>query len=276
MREIYTDKKLTILISVLLIVVTLFPLFNAQNIDHYKENGDNQRNQTSSDYAIVYLKKYDTQSRQYIQEPICTLTRNEAEQLKDELFQVEKKCNSNIEKIGQQFSILHKWEIIPSFITLENLLYIKEKIDGSVSLPRSTYAFTPHTIYCGPSLTSFLTIGGSFFVLHQFLGNLLPPYLYTYIYERLDMFNGTRLAGWLGITPVLGMYCPVMTLINAFGLVEGPNTVFSPFMALMVLYVGFGIAVSVFDDGYPYSLFDWGVGVSLTGVIIYIMEQTQT
>ena len=128
MKKRFNDKKLAIIIMVILIATALFPIINAQRTDQFKKNKKDQSNTGDPDTATVYIKKYDAKNRQYINEPICSLKKREAEQLRDELYQAEKKYNTNMEKLDKQLSILHNWGIVPPHITIQDFLVIKEKI----------------------------------------------------------------------------------------------------------------------------------------------------
>ena len=87
---------------------------------------------------------------------------------------------------------------------------------------------------------------------------------------QMDFANGALISGFLGLMPMVAFYCTATTLINAFGAVIGEQTVISPFIALMLMHAGAGVSISINSNGFPINIFDWAIGLSITGLIAYI------
>jgi hypothetical protein len=140
----------------------------------------------------------------------------------------------------------------------------------SKSLNNSLLSIEPGVIVYGPAITSRLALAGVLLPLHIPLWLFLKPWFSASNFTNIDIFNGTRIMKWFGIAPVLVYYCSAMTIINTVGVVMGPMMVFSPFMSIDILYAGFSLTISIWDDHHPVNILDWGVGVSLTGITVYI------
>lgn len=269
-------KKVSIVvISILFVVTAVIPVVNAQ----FTKSSANKEIQNSGKNdmpeamtATVYMKRYDQHEGRFVKEPIKEITRDEAARLKEELLSIERTYSSSKEKIREQMEVMHRWDLLPSDVTFDEFVTVMERMEDTRILPNSDFQprIMPEVIVCGPVISSFLAVGGSMFPLHTILSNLLPPWWYNSSNWRLDILNGTRIAGFIGIMPVAAFYCTAMTLINVFGLKLGQSCVISPFISIMAAHVGVGISVSIFDDAYPVNILDWGVGVSLTGLIAYI------
>lgn len=268
-------------ISLLVVLLLLIPLgLNALDAESIKQkNGyDNQKEQAIepfSDQATVYFHRYDTNERRTIKDPIGSVSIDKAYQLKEELLEIENTTLSSLEKIQAQIQLLDEWNLLPQSGIFDT---INQKIN-SYQANRRTYANTqpsqvngvsPNVIICGPSITSFLTIGGPILPLHVLLFEILPPFWYNVTSLEADFGNGALITGFLGLLPVIAFYCSTTTIINAFGAVIGENTILSPFIALMLLHAGAGLSISVNSEGYPINVFDWAIGLSVTGLVAYI------
>ena len=266
-------RKSLVIGAVILFVTTSFIPASSQftKIDVKDESQTPYENSKSENaMATVYLKKYDRNEGKLAVEPLKKITLEEALQLKEELLSIEERYDSSKEKIREQINVMHKWDVLSENVTFEEFLTVIEGKEHNSRLSTSSSSVTPSVMICGPVITSFLSVGGPMIPLHVFLFNLLPPLWYNVSQERLDILNGTRIAKFYGILPLVAFYCSSMTLINAFGAVVGENSVFSPFVAIMVLHAGAGISISIFDDGFPTNILDWSIGVSATGLIAYL------
>jgi len=220
--------------------------------------------------AIAYMNTYNKQTGEVTQEPVRSLTVEQAYQLHDQLLNVENKCSSSREKILMQINILKEWGLLSHDFSIDEKIKRIDAFKNQLPIPTQTDGLVPNVIVCGPAVTSFLTIGGPIIPLHVLLFKILPPFWYNTTKLHFDTFNGTRMVGFLGALPATAFYCTAITFINAYGAVIGEHTVKSPFISLSVIDVLVGLSIAIFDDGFPINIFDWLFGVSLTGLIAYI------
>jgi hypothetical protein len=220
--------------------------------------------------AIAYMNTYDKKTGEITQEPLRSLTVEQAYQLHDQLLNVENTCSSSREKILMQINILKEWGLLSHDFSIDEKIKRIDAFINQIPIPTQTDGLVPNVIVCGPAVTSFLTIGGPIIPLHVLLFKILPPFWYNTTKLHFDTFNGTRMVGFLGALPATAFYCTAITFINAYGAVIGEHTVKSPFISLSVIDVLVGLSIAIFDDGFPINIFDWLFGVSLTGLIAYI------
>ena len=220
--------------------------------------------------AMVYINKYDTINDLFTQEPVRSLTIDEAYELQEELLHIEEQYDTSIEKIEMQIKTLKDWSILPDDFSIDAKVKQITSLKENLPIFNQSNGVVPNVIVCGPAITSFLTIGGPIIPLHVLLFKLLPPFWYNTTNLEFDAFNGTRMVGFLGILPMTAFYCTATTLINAYGLVIGENTVISPFISLSIMDVLMGLSIAIFDDGFPINIFDWILGFSITGLIAYV------
>ena len=267
-------KEVSILAAVLLLIPLCFTTFQAESIDQKEtmlEKNENVEQMESQ--ATVYFHDYDTNQNKLIKEPITTLTAEKAFQLREELLQIEELNLNSIEKIKTQIEKLQEWDLLPQS---NNLYKIQQKLNNIQINPSPNSqtlqadSVSPNVIICGPAITSFLTIGGPMLPLHVLLFNILEPFWYNTTNVETNFFNGAIISGFIGILPVVAFYCSTTTLINAYGAIIGEKTVFSPFIALMLLHAGVGISVNINSNDFALSVFDWAVGLSVTGLVAYI------
>jgi len=264
-------QKITILITliVLLSISNVIPSAMITNeSSHTKSQTVSILNPKTS--ATVYFRQYDKIQQTMIKEPIGTLTIDQAYDLRDQLLALEEKYDSSREKIQAQITVLSNWDVLPDTFSIET--YQKQMNALSRISPTEPQAASvaPNVIICGPSIASFLTIGGPIIPLHVLLFDILKPFWYNTSIFEFDAVNGVLISTFLGILPVVAFYCTATTLINAYGAVIGEHTVISPFIALMLLHVGAGLSIAVNDNGFPVNIFDWAIGLSTTGLIAYI------
>ena len=259
------------------IVFVFFVLFSAcivpaTQVKQTKKAIENTINTESIDTgkAIAYMNKYDKKTGEITQEPVRSLTVDEAYELHHQLLNVEETCSSSLERIKMQISILKEWDLLSDDFSIDKKVEQIDAFKNLIPLPSQTSSVVPNVIVCGPAVTSFLTIGGPIIPLHVLLFNILPPFWYNTTKLHFDTFNGTRMVGFLGALPATAFYCTATTLINAYGAVIGEHSVISPFISLSVIDVLVGLSIAIFDDGFPINIFDWLFGVSLTGLIAYI------
>jgi hypothetical protein len=268
------NRKKILIYSIVIIVMIIFStcLVPANFIERPSKSGSNEftipKKVQSS--AMVYINKYDTNNDAFTQEPLRSLTIDEAYQLKQELLKIEDEYDTSLEKIEMQIQTFKDWSILPVDFSIEPKVNRLTSMKERLPIFNQSNGVVPNVIVCGPAVTSFLTIGGPIIPLHVLLFNLLPPFWYNTTNLEFDAFNGTRMVGFLGILPMTAFYCTATTLINAYGLVIGENTVISPFISLSVMDVLMGLSIAIFDDGFPINIFDWILGFSLTGLVAYV------
>ena len=248
-----------------------FPMIT--NRLHAAENTSMENtNDMNNKESTIYLQHYDEETKTVINPPLPNLTKNQAYIIRDRLQQTQQKFSSTIERMQAQIKILQEYKLLSDDFTLQKYLNMipgstdKDRIPTSIQ--QSTV--TPNVIVCGPCITSFLTIGGPLLPLHTLLFGILPPFWYNTSQYEYDLLTGTRIATFVGLLPVIAFYCTATTFINTYGAVIGEQSVFSPFIALMILHAGFGLSMIIYDDAFPVSIFDWSIGVSATGLIAYI------
>jgi len=265
------NKIIGFLLIVLLVICSIFPVVNS-NLINENEIIVNRLKCTidENEIATVYMKKYDSLNNKIVNEPIKEITRNEAEQIKRELMQIEGKFIGSEIKILEQIKIMEKWDLIPSGVDVKDLFSVLNRFDNITILPTISSFQTPSVIVCGPAISSFLTIGGPQIPIQQLLFSFFKPWWFNSTVQKFDIFNGTSIGGLAAIMPVLVLWGSPMTIINNFGTVIGARTVISPFMAILVAYAGIDIFVSFWTDSYGLNIFDWSIGIYLTGVIVHI------
>ena len=267
------DKKIIgfFIIGLLFAFSFGFPMTN--NRLHATENSPIENtNDINSKESTIYLQHFDEDTKTVVNKPLPNLTRDQAYIIRDRLQQTQQTYSSPIERMQAQIKILKEYKLLSEDFTLQQYL---DKIPESTKqnqIPSSIQpsTVTPNVIVCGPCVTSFLTIGGPLLPLHTLLFGILPPFWYNTSQYEYDLLTGTRIATFVGLLPVIAFYCTATTLINTYGAVIGERSVFSPFIALMILHAGFGLSMIIYDDAFPVSIFDWSIGVSATGLIAYI------
>ena len=178
---------------------------------------------------------------------------------------------------------MHEWNIIPSNITFDEFVTVMERMENirSSSEPVSNIKpvikpmrfVIPGTILLGPSIVSFFSIGGISYPLHLFLPGILQPIFMERLFgepiENEDLLNGTTLDGWVGVMPVYVPLSSASAFIAVAGsVISGPQMVFSPFIAIQVPAMGISIDVTILEDVYPVTVFDWCINAGLIGVVI--------
>lgn len=264
-------KKVSTLVICFIFLSTSSMLTTAFNISDDDQLTAAQKNLDTEKTATIYFKQYNATLKRMTQEAIGTISVEDAYKLRDALYAVENQYDSSQERIRAQIEILSHYAVLPETISLSS--YQKEIERMHQTMPyQAIQAATvvPNVIICGPAVTSFLTIGGPIIPLHVLLFEILQPFWYNSSLFHYDAANGVLIATYLGIMPVVALYCTSTTLINAYGAVIGENTVISPFIALMLLHAGAGLSISVNDNGFPINIFDWAIGLSATGLIAYI------
>ncbi len=264
--------------SVCLVLMLLVPLcstvFQAAptSINECRINTDDYLDKSTSSQATVYFHHFDPNQRNIIKEPITTISSDEAYYIRDQLLKIEKTNLSALGKIQEQIKLLAKYNLLPQspyIDTIQNQM-ITLKVNQPEILPTLATGVSPNVIICGPAITSFLTIGGPILPLHVLLFNVLKPFWFNTSSYELDFANGALFSGFLGLLPVVAFYCSTTTIINAYGAVLGENTVISPFIALMILHAGAGVSISINSNSIPINIFDWAIGLSVTGLVAYI------
>jgi hypothetical protein len=262
-------------ITLMFIIISLAPFANAQfiktNIDEKAQN-IYRKGESSTEIAIVYLKKYDLQNGSFIKEPLMEITIDEAERLKEELLHIEKTFNSSEEKIREQINVMHKWNILPPNIKFDDFIMALEKMKKNCYLPSHVPPILFDVIVCGPAINSFLVIGGCFYPIHLIFPELLLPIPLYHERFYLDIFNGTNISAFLGIMPVAAIICPTMTFISVLGVTLGPKMLYSPFIAVHIACFGGSISVALFTEEFPINILDWAIGISPGGLIAYISD----
>ena len=228
--------------------------------------------------ATVYVHRFDPDEKRMIEEPIAKLSLNEVEQLKKELQNIQIEYKTSEEQIQQQLKVMYKWNLISDdvYTYLENLVSSFNNISNPIpsiynTPPSFGSSISPGVIICGPSLASFLTIGGSILPLQDLLfHNILAPLWRANLNDtHLPFFNGIHIQPFLGVMPAVIFLGLSMTLINVIGLKIGPSIVLSPFLAILAPHASFGISVSIFEKSYPVNILDWSIGISGIGLISY-------
>lgn len=269
-------KYLAYLIACILLLTTfLFPF--SQNVVQANSSEtifDNyEKSEVSIKAATVFYEKFDFVTRTVIKKPIQNISVEKAYEIRDILVDLQNQYSSTKDRIAAQIDVLYNYGLIPAEVSLDSFtkkLPVLTSFTGVSKQVPTQSGVTPNVIICGPTITSFLTIGGPLLPLHMLLFGILPPFWYNSSHHEFDAFTGTKVATFIGLMPIVAFYCTATTLINAFGAVIGEHTVISPFIAMMILHAGFGISVCVFDDEFPVNIFDWSLGLSVTGLIAYI------
>jgi hypothetical protein len=259
-------KIVGILVVTLLISLIFTPIINSMD---KRDIIIHNNNREETQIANVYIKKYDPVEKTFYKELIKQITKEEAELIKEELLYVQENFETSEEVIRNQIDIMHKWGLLNSeivFDDFEGLLKYEKQILKNIDFPTIS---TDVTIL-GPSIISFLTIGGGIFPLHLIFWDLIGPIWWNSTRFDFDIFGGTAIAAQILISPAMALYCSAMTFINSFGVVIGPNFVISPFISILVGVAGFSITVNIFTDGFEFNAFDWSVGFCVTGLIAYI------
>jgi len=267
-------KIIGIFIMTLFISSIFAPVLNSIEINNFENIGiDYSTNVIDEEIATVYMKKYNPVEGKYTREIIKTITLNEAECIKHELLEVQEKFDSSEEIIKNQMDIMHEWGLLNSEIEFDEFKYLLDSANHNyytTDLPTISADVT----LLGPSVISFLTIGGIIFPLHLIFWEMLGPIWWNSTRLNFDLFGGTDIAAQLLISPVMALYCSAMTIINCFGMVIGPKILLSPFMSILIGVAGFSITVNIMTDGFEMNVFDWSAGFCVTGLVAYISEIT--
>ena len=83
---------------------------------------DSTKQSSDTIIATAYYKTYDAKTGEFVQEPIRQLTLEEANQLHEELMDIEKQSDSSLEKIRMQIAVLQRWEVLPQDASFEDSL----------------------------------------------------------------------------------------------------------------------------------------------------------
>ncbi|RLF41725.1 MAG: hypothetical protein DRN12_02440 [Thermoplasmata archaeon] len=261
-------------------IVVVFLLFSVNANSVIEGNAEIVKETISQEDkpAIVYIYKFDPDKKRAVKEPIAKLTLDEVEQLKYELQNIQREYKTSVEQIQQQLKVMYKWNLISDdvYTYLENLVSSFNNISNPIpsiynTPPSFGSSISPGVIICGPSLVSFLSIGGSILPLQDLLfHNILAPLWRANLNDtHLPFLNGTRIQPFLGIMPAVIFLGLSMTLINVIGVKIGPSIVLSPFLAILAPHASFGISVSIFEKSYPVNVLDWSIGISGIGLISY-------
>ncbi len=228
--------------------------------------------------AVVYMHRFDPDEKRMIEEPIAKLSLDEVDQLKKELHSIQIEYKTSEEQIQQQLKVVYKWNLISDdvYAYLENLVSSFNNISNPIpsiynTPPSFGSSISPGVIICGPSLASFLTIGGSILPLQDLLfHNILAPLWRANLNDtHLPFLNGIHIQPFLGVMPAVIFLGLSMTLINVIGVKIGPSIVLSPFLAILSPHASFGISISIFENSYPVNVLDWSIGISGVGLISY-------
>ena len=220
--------------------------------------------------AIVYVHRFDLGREKYIKQPVAKLSLEEINQLKNELQKISHIYTTSEEQIKQQIQLMYKWKFISDetyYDLLEVVSFYNEKTHNTSSqIPLQTQ---PGSIICGPSLISFLSIGGSILPIHDLLfHSIIKPIWRANLSDvHLPFLNGTQFHPFLGIMPAVIFLGLSATLINVIGIKIGETPVISPFLALLAPHASFGISISIFENSYPINVMDWSIGISAIGII---------
>jgi hypothetical protein len=267
-------KNKSILLVLMLLIPIFFSAFQAAPIEIIETNKKTNISSLEpiSPQATVYFQQYDPKHKEIINEPFTTISSDEAYHIREELLKIEKTNLSALEKIQAQIKKLREYNLLPESLYIEKIQnqIISLNDNNQKVIPTQADGVSPNVIICGPAITSFLTIGGPILPLHVLLFNVLRPFWYNTSSFESDFANGALVSGFLGLLPVVAFYCSTTTIINAYGAVLGENTVISPFIALMILHAGAGVSISINSDGFPINIFDWAIGLSVTGLVAYI------
>jgi len=286
MKENSSRKCLAIGVTVIFIITVMIPVVNSQltRLNTIKEKiGINKCSLSEKEIATVYMTKYDKTKGIFIKEPVKEITRDEAEDIKEELLAIEETCSSSEDRIRNQIDVMHKWDLLPSEATFDNFLMLLDRMRDNISLPRlfnNSSSAVPSAVICGPCLISFLVISGSYLPLHKFLYSIpgLEPWIYFPFFDNLggklhieDLLGGTSFAGWIAAMPLLFFATTTITYVNILGFHIGVNHFKAPMTTIMVPHAGVNIAATVFDNvtSLPVNIFDFEVGVSGLGLIVY-------
>jgi len=259
--------KICFFIVMLLITTSFFPLVNSNNVQEINDSVSYDEK-----YATLYYNSYDMEEKRIISDPIKDIEIADVEIIKEELLEIQDNFDSSEKIIEEQINVLHKWDLIPDEITFDELNKVKDNIvkikDISLDLP----TIIPGVVVYGPSISSRLAFAGVLLPLIIPLWDIIGTWGSIMDITRYDIFNGTKIMKWFYIVPISAYYCSSVSLINTYGMVFGPNMILSPFMAIDIIYAGFSITVSIWDDHQPVNILDWGVGVCLTGVTVYVED----
>lgn len=261
------NKKFVIFIVILLISGVFIPVVNSVKYNYKSYDNNDEKTQI----VQVYIKKYDAFGKTCCNELIKKITIDDAECIKNELLNIQKKFNSNEEVIRHQFDVMHKWELLDSkidFDDFEQLLISRYNKNITVDIPMIS---TDVTIL-GPSIVSFLTIGSVIFPLHLLFWDMLGPLWWNATILNFDKLGGTSISAQVLLTPALAIYSSAMTFINSLGLVIGPKFMLSPFTSILIGVAGVSIAANIFTDSFAMNVFDWSAGFCLAGLIAYISQ----
>jgi len=279
MNKIMINKTLLALVTILLLTTVIFPVFTAYSDGIDETNvgkAGHQNDIDKSKKASININRYDPDLKRIVKEHIKNITKEEAEQLKEEILEIQDKCCSNIEKIQQQLDIFHKWNILPSNLSIEDFLLVMDRMKNNSKIFSSPSIVlpTPGVILFGPSIISYFTIGGISYPIHLFLPRIIPSNVTLWLNITIDeLLYGTQLRGWVGFEPAFVPISPTMSFINVFGpFIYGPTSLLSPFIAVEIVSIGFSIDVTILESIVPVVLFDWVVDACLMGGIVYLAQ----
>ena len=264
-------KIIGIFMMTLLISCLFIPIVNSKEKIHPIKSYDTNEKETQT--ANIFIKKYDPIERTCRNELIKQMSLEDALSIKRELIDSQHNIKSSKEVIRNQFNIMHKWDLLDPNIDFDDFENVLNSINRFKNINMPTIS-TDVTIL-GPSIISFLTIGGIIFPLHLILWDLLGPIWWNSTRIDLDIFGGTAIAAQLLISPAMALYCSAMTFINSIGVVIGPRFIISPFVSILVGVAGFSITANILTSGFEMNVFDWSVGLCLTGLVAFI-SQIQT
>jgi hypothetical protein len=260
-------KIIGIFIMTLLTSCLFIPVINSMETMNIIDNSNADIDDMQM--ANVYIKKYDPVEKTFYKELVKQITAENALLIKEELLSVQENFETSEDIISNQFDIMHKWGLLDADVDFNDfkILLENEKIND-LAFPTISTDVT----LLGPSIISFLTIGGGIFPLHLIFWDLIGPIWWNSTISHFDFFGGTDVASQVLISPAMALYCSAMTFINSFGMVIGPNFVISPFMSILMGVAGFSITANIFSNGFEFNAFDWSVGFCLTGLIAYVSE----
>lgn len=268
------NKIVVFFIFMLLISCFITNSVGSYDIISNQKKLDN-RSIIDSDYnnrIIASIKTFDESQNRYVERPIRELSRYEAEKIKNGLIELQNAPISTEDRIKKQINIMHEWNVLPAEITYEEFEKILDNFKDIYDFNNQflSLSLVPGVIVYGPAITSRLAFAGVLLPLHIPLWKFIKPWFSQTNYSFYNVFNGTQIMKWVGVAPVLVYYCSAMSLVNIFGLTLGLNTVFSPFMSIDILYAGFTLTINIWEDYHAVNMLDWGVGVSLTGITVYV------
>jgi hypothetical protein len=148
------------------------------------------------------MRKYDKQKGKIVNEPIAEMTRNEAEQLKEELQNIWETDSSQEKKLKEQLILLEESNVLPSDFPVKEFTELIDKIANKKILEGPPQEK-------GYLILNFCSIFGMFSPYSTVGFAWLVPIYKTYHFnESPDPFFGYNLTGFLQYA-VCGIILPL-------------------------------------------------------------------